>query len=73
MELHAYGVPYSPGMVVLDALRWVQEHDAPDLAIRWNCKAAHCGSCGAEVNGRPRLLCKTRVDEFGDGPIISSP
>ncbi len=59
-----YRVPYTPGMVVLDAVRWVQEHEQPDLAVRWNCKAAHCGSCSAEINGRPRLLCKTRVDEF---------
>ena len=41
-------------MVVLDALHWIQGHEAPDLAVRWNCKAAKCGSCSAEVDGRPR-------------------
>lgn len=43
-EANEYEVPYAPGMVVLDAIRWVQENEAPDLAVRWNCKAAHCGS-----------------------------
>ena len=33
----------------------------PDLAVRWNCKAGKCGSCSAEINGRPRLLCMTRM------------
>jgi succinate dehydrogenase / fumarate reductase iron-sulfur subunit len=57
-----YRVPIAPGMVVLDALHYIQSHLAPDLAVRWNCKAGRCGSCSAEVNGRPRLTCKTRMD-----------
>ncbi len=64
-----YRVPVLPGMVVLDAVHWIQGHVDGALAVRWNCKAARCGSCSAEVNGRPRLLCKTRLDEFGDEPI----
>src|SRR5579863_2755195 len=59
-----YRVPIAPGMVVLDALHSIQAHQAPDLAVRWNCKAAKCGSCSAEVNGRPRLMCKTRMDSL---------
>ena len=51
-------------MVVLDALHWIQGHEAPDLAVRWNCKAAKCGSCSAEVDGRPSLMCKTRLSDF---------
>src|SRR6266849_7014050 len=57
-----YRVPVAPGMVVLDALHYVQAHQAPDLAVRWNWKAGKCGSCSAEVNGKPRLTCKTRMD-----------
>lgn len=57
-----YQVPIEPGMVVLDAMFRIQQRQAPDLAIRWNCKAAKCGSCSAEINGRPRLMCKTRMD-----------
>jgi succinate dehydrogenase / fumarate reductase, iron-sulfur subunit len=59
-----FDVPIAPGMVVLDALHYIQAHQAPDLAVRWNCKAAKCGSCSAEVNGRPRLMCKTRMDSL---------
>jgi succinate dehydrogenase / fumarate reductase iron-sulfur subunit len=59
-----FDVPVEEGMVVLDALHWIQGHAAPDLAVRWNCKAAKCGSCSAEVNGRPRLTCKTRLSDF---------
>src|SRR5579863_800841 len=69
-----YRVPVAPGMVVLDALHSIQGHQAPDLAVRWNCKAAKCGSCSAEVNGRPRLTCKTRVDSLPmDQPIVVMP
>ncbi len=59
-----YEIPAVEGMVVLDAVLAVQAYQAQDLAVRWNCKAAHCGSCSAEINGRPKLLCKSRVDEY---------
>ena len=69
-----YRVPVSPGMVVLDALHYIQNHQASDLAVRWNCKAGKCGSCSAEVNGRPRLTCKTRMDSLQhDQPITVLP
>lgn len=69
-----YKVPVAPGMVVLDALHYIQGHQASDLAVRWNCKAAKCGSCSAEVNGRPKLTCKTRLDDLPlDQPIIVNP
>ena len=66
-----FDVPVEDGMVVLDALHWIQAHEAPDLAVRWNCKAAKCGSCSAEVNGRPSLTCKTRLSDFEDGETIT--
>jgi succinate dehydrogenase / fumarate reductase iron-sulfur subunit len=66
-----YKVPIAPGMVVLDALHYIQGHLAPDLAVRWNCKAGKCGSCSAEVNGRPRLTCKTRMDALPAGEPIT--
>lgn len=73
-ELVEYSVPIAPGMVVLDALHYIQGHQAPDLAVRWNCKAGKCGSCSAEVNGRPRLTCKTRMDALPlDDPITVQP
>jgi succinate dehydrogenase / fumarate reductase iron-sulfur subunit len=66
-----YKVPIAPGMVVLDALHYIQGFLAPDLAVRWNCKAGKCGSCSAEVNGRPRLTCKTRMDALPAGEPIT--
>jgi len=69
-----FDVPVEEGMVVLDALHWIQANGAPDLAVRWNCKAAKCGSCGAEVNGKPRLTCKTRLSDFDPAePIVVEP
>ena len=67
----AFDVPVEEGMVVLDALHWIQGNEAPDLAVRWNCKAAKCGSCSAEVNGRPRLTCKTRLSDFEEDEEIT--
>jgi len=64
-ELVSYRVPVREGMVVLDAVLWVQANMASDLAVRWNCKAAKCGSCSAEINGFPRLMCKTPIAEYG--------
>jgi succinate dehydrogenase / fumarate reductase iron-sulfur subunit len=57
-----YTVDVVPGMVVLDAIHQIQATEAPDLAVRWNCKAGKCGSCSAEINGNPRLMCMTRLN-----------
>ncbi len=73
-ELVDYEVEDVSGMVVLDAVLEVQRTQAPDLAVRWNCKAAKCGSCSAEVNGRPRLMCKTRLDHLpAEEPVRVEP
>jgi len=70
-EMVEYQVPRTPGMVVLDAVHRVQALHAPDLAVRWNCKAGKCGSCGAEVNGKPKLLCMERLDKYPENEVIS--
>jgi succinate dehydrogenase / fumarate reductase iron-sulfur subunit len=70
-RFEAFTVPVEEGMVVLDALHWIQANAAPDLAVRWNCKAAKCGSCSAEVNGKPRLTCKTRLSDFDPAETIT--
>src|SRR5918993_5387668 len=57
-----YPTEVSEGMVVLDAVHLIQADQAGDLAVRWNCKAGKCGSCSAEINGKPRLMCMTRLD-----------
>ncbi len=57
-----YPTDVSEGMVVLDAVHRIQADQAGDMAVRWNCKAGKCGSCSAEINGKPRLMCMTRLD-----------
>jgi succinate dehydrogenase / fumarate reductase iron-sulfur subunit len=41
------------------------------LAVRWNCKAGKCGSCGGEVNGKPKLMCMDRMDNYPVGEPIT--
>ena len=59
-----YSIKLEQGMVVLDALHRIQAEQAPELAVRWNCKAGKCGSCSMEINGRPKLACMTRMNEL---------
>jgi succinate dehydrogenase / fumarate reductase iron-sulfur subunit len=69
-----YTIETAPGMVVLDAVRRIQADQANDLALRWNCKAGKCGSCSAEVNGMPRLMCMTRLSQLPlDKPVTVEP
>ncbi|MFQ5350380.1 MAG: succinate dehydrogenase/fumarate reductase iron-sulfur subunit [Thermoanaerobaculia bacterium] len=73
-EMRDYQAEIEPGMVVLDAVRRVQAYHASDLALRWNCKAGRCGSCSAEVNGMPRLMCMTRLSDLPlDEPVTVEP
>src|SRR5438094_3498974 len=70
-DFREYKVIADEGMVVLDVIHRIQATQAPDLACRWNCKAGKCGSCSAEVNGQPRLMCMTRMNLFADGETVS--
>jgi succinate dehydrogenase / fumarate reductase iron-sulfur subunit len=66
-----YHTEITEGMVVLDAVLQIQQEHANDLAVRWNCKAGKCGSCSAEINGRPKLMCMTRMADMPAGKPIS--
>src|SRR3954454_23568576 len=69
-----YNTPVTEGMVVLDAVHQVQAEQANDLAVRWNCKAGKCGSCSAEINGKPALMCMTQMAHVPqDQPIVLEP
>jgi succinate dehydrogenase / fumarate reductase, iron-sulfur subunit len=70
-ELQDFTVEVNEGEVVLDIIHRLQATQAGDLAVRWNCKAGKCGSCSAEVNGRPRLMCMTRMSTFDDAETIT--
>jgi len=69
-----YSTETSPGMVVLDAIHQIQADQANDLAVRWNCKAGKCGSCSAEINGKPKLMCMTRLSDLPlEAPVTVEP
>ena len=69
-----YTTEVSEGMVVLDAVHDIQMEQAPDLGVRWNCKAGKCGSCSAEVNGMPKLMCMTRLSSLDlEKPVTVEP
>jgi succinate dehydrogenase / fumarate reductase, iron-sulfur subunit len=70
-QFRDYKVDADDGMVVLDVIHRIQATQAPDLACRWNCKAGKCGSCSAEVDGKPRLMCMTRMDLFEPGSTVT--
>jgi len=70
-ELVNYKCNISEGMVVLDAIHRIQADQANDLACRWNCKAGKCGSCSVEINGKPRLACMTRMNEYKEEETIT--
>lgn len=73
-DFQEYRVDVEEGMVVLDVIHKIQATQVSDLAVRWNCKAGKCGSCSAEINGHPRLMCMTRMDLFSPGkPIAVAP
>src|ERR1700739_2903152 len=66
-----YNHEISEGMVVLDACHQIQSEHANDLAVRWNCKAGKCGSCSAEINGMPKLMCMTRMSTFAEDEVVT--
>jgi succinate dehydrogenase / fumarate reductase, iron-sulfur subunit len=73
-EFKDYSTEVSEGMVVLDAVHQIQAESANDLAVRWNCKAGKCGSCSAEINGMPRLMCMARLSDLRlDEPVTIEP
>ncbi|EUA14753.1 succinate dehydrogenase and fumarate reductase iron-sulfur family protein [Mycobacterium kansasii 732] len=70
-ELRDFTVEVNEGEVVLDVIHRLQQTQTPDLAVRWNCKAGKCGSCSAEINGRPRLMCMTRMSTFAEDEVVT--
>ena len=73
-KFETYSTEVAEGLVVLDAVLQVQAEHANDLAVRWNCKAGKCGSCSAEINGLPKLMCMTRLSDLPlDKPVLLQP
>lgn len=69
--LQDFTVEVNQGEVVLDVIHRLQQTQTPDLAVRWNCKAGKCGSCSAEINGQPKLMCMTRMSTFAENEVVT--
>ena len=61
-ELQEFQVPYRKWMRVLDALNWIADNAASDLAYRWFCGSKMCGTCAVRMNGREVLACWEAVE-----------
>ena len=48
-------------MTVLDALFHIQRGQDASLSFRCACRVGMCGTCAMQINGIPRLACKTRM------------
>ena len=73
-QFQDYTTEVTTGMVVLDAVHQIQAEQAGDMAVRWNCKAGKCGSCSAEINGMPKLMCMTRLSDLdAEKPVTIEP
>src|SRR3954462_11027734 len=73
-DLQNFDVQGEEGEVVLDLIHRIQQTQAGDLAVRWNCKAGKCGSCSAEINGKPKLMCMSRLTLYAPPqPITVTP
>jgi succinate dehydrogenase / fumarate reductase iron-sulfur subunit len=70
-DLQDFTVEVNEGEVILDVIHRLQATQTPDLAVRWNCKAGKCGSCSAEINGKPRLMCMTRMSTFAEDETVT--
>ena len=70
-DFENYTVEVNEGEVVLDIIHRLQATQTPDLAVRWNCKAGKCGSCSAEINGKPQLMCMSRMSTFTETETIT--
>src|SRR5438045_5913256 len=59
-----YMVPFTDDMSVLQGLQTIKDDLDGTLSFRWSCRMAICGSCGAMINGIPKLGCKTFLRDY---------
>jgi succinate dehydrogenase / fumarate reductase iron-sulfur subunit len=71
-HIEEHDVPVDEDTTVLSALRWIQLHRDPTLALRHSCFHASCGTCGVRVNGRERLACVTPLRDY-EGTVTVDP
>ncbi len=65
-----YSTDITEGMVVLDAIHQIQAETASTSPAAGTARRRECGSCSAEINGKPRLMCMTRMDTLPPGEMV---
>jgi fumarate reductase iron-sulfur subunit len=68
-----YAVPLRADWAVLDGLNYIKDELDGTLSYRWSCRMGICGSCGAMINGEPKLTCATFLTAYAPGPIRIEP
>ena len=68
-----YQVPLRKDWAVLDGLNYIKDELDGTLSYRWSCRMGICGSCGANVNGEPKLTCGTFLTDYAPGPVRIEP
>lgn len=64
LKMETYQIEVDSGMVVLDAVHLIQAEHSNSLSVRWNCKAGKCGCCAAEIDGKSKLMCMTKLSDY---------
>ena len=72
-RVQRYDVPFSDDMSVLQGLQYIKDHLDGSLTFRWSCRMAICGSCGAMLNGVPKLGCENFLRDYYPGPLRVEP
>ncbi|WP_457568015.1 succinate dehydrogenase/fumarate reductase iron-sulfur subunit [Desulfurobacterium sp.] len=57
-----YEIPVAKGMTILEALMYIKDNIDSTLSFRAFCRSGICGSCALNINGKPRLACKTQIE-----------
>ena len=68
-----YALDVPEGMTVLEALLRIQAEQDGNLAFRYACRGAVCGSCAMVINGHVDLACRTQVRGLGEETIVVEP
>ena len=69
----SYEVPVYKEWVVLDALNYIKAEIDGSLTYRWSCRMGVCGSCGANIDGEPKLTCASFLHDFKGRTITVEP
>ena len=68
-----FSIESEPSRTVLDLLETLRKGGEPGLLYRHSCHHGSCGTCGAEINGKPRLMCLTALGDLDTSRITLEP